>query len=37
LGTHWELLREHVENKGKMKKNPPSPHPRLKRNKIKAL
>jgi hypothetical protein len=39
MGTHWELEGEHVENKGKMKKNPP-PHPpqnpKLKRKKIKA-
>jgi hypothetical protein len=37
LGTHWELEKEHVGNKGKKKKNSPLPHPKLKRKKIKAL
>ncbi len=37
LGAHWELEKEHVGNKGKKKKIPPLPHPKLKRKKIKAL
>jgi hypothetical protein len=35
MGTHWELEREHVGNKGKMKKLPF--YPNLKRKKIKAF
>jgi hypothetical protein len=37
LGTHWELKREHVGNKGKRKKKSSTPHPKLTRKKIKAL
>ncbi len=37
LGTHWELEREHVGNKGKRKKKSSAPHPKPKRKKIKAL
>jgi hypothetical protein len=35
MGTHWELEREHVGNKGKMKKIPF--YPNLKRKKINAF
>jgi hypothetical protein len=37
-GTHWES-REHIGNKGKMKKSSPHAptHPKLKRKKINAL
>jgi hypothetical protein len=40
LRTHWELEREHVGNKRKMKKSLPTPTPptqNLKEKKIKAL
>jgi hypothetical protein len=43
LGTRWEPVgnplgtwREHVGNKGKMQKNPPPTHTKLKIKKIKA-
>jgi hypothetical protein len=37
LGTHWELARNMLGTKDRRKKIPPSPHPKLKRKKIKAL
>jgi hypothetical protein len=41
MRCYWEHLwgthREHVGNKGKMKKILPLPHPKLKRKTIKAL
>jgi hypothetical protein len=32
MGTHWELEREHVGNKGKMKKLPFYPNLKRKKN-----
>jgi hypothetical protein len=37
IGSHWELERKHVGNKGKMKKISPPPHPKIKRKKSGTL